>query len=65
MLRKLHDFFMEPIHEGQPTRAQQLDDILNTVKTGRLTFRAALYLAGALVALSAGWEHLKTWLAVK
>lgn len=61
MIRELHDFFMKPSHPGKPTRAAQLDEILSVVKTGQLTFRAVLYLAGALVAISVGWQHLRDW----
>lgn len=59
MLKELHDFWMKPSRKGRKSRAEQIDDVLTTVQTGRLTFRAVLYLAGALVGLSVSWEHIK------
>ena len=44
---------------GKPTRAQQIDDLLIAVRTGKLSFRAVLWVAGALAALAAAYTEVK------
>ena len=58
MLQELHDFWMKPAVEGQPSRARQIDDVLTAVRTGHLTVRALLWIAGTFVAMKLAWDHL-------
>lgn len=59
MLRELYEFFLKPPHEGQPSRAAQIDMLLVGVNTGRLVFKTLLFVAAMLIAVSTTWEHIK------
>ena len=58
-LDELHDFFMKPPLAGKPSRAQQIDDVLVAVRTGKLSVRALLWSAGALAAVAAAYAQIK------
>lgn len=60
-LEELHDFFMKPAIKGKPSRAEQIDDILATVRTGKMSVRAFLWVCGAIVAMVAAYNALKGW----
>ena len=59
MISEMHDFWFKPPVAGRPTRAQQVDDVLTAVKTGKLTVRAALWMAGAIIAITAALGQVK------
>ncbi|WP_157057477.1 hypothetical protein [Loktanella sp. 3ANDIMAR09] len=50
-LDELHDFFLKPRAPGKPSRASQIDDLLEAVRAGKLTGRVILWVAGAIIAL--------------
>ncbi|KQI68686.1 hypothetical protein AN189_07195 [Loktanella sp. 3ANDIMAR09] len=52
-LDDLHDFFLKPRAPGKPSRAAQIDDLLEAVRAGKLTARAVLWLAGAAISIAA------------
>lgn len=58
-LRKVHDFLYDPPMEGHESRATMIDQVLSAVLVGKLTARVALWLAGAVAAISAAWAVLK------
>lgn len=61
-LDDLHRFFMMPRAPGKKTRAEELDDLLAGVRTGRSAGRAVLWVAGFVVAVAAAWGTLKGWM---
>lgn len=58
-LDELHDFFMKPAVEGRPSRAQEIDDLLLTVRAGKLGWRIILSVCGLVIALAATWAILR------
>lgn len=58
-LNDLHDFFMKPPVAGKPSRAQQIDDALNAIRSGKFTVRALLWACGAVVAVLAAWNAIR------
>ncbi len=62
MLKELHDFFMRPPHEGQPSRATQIDTLLVGVNTGRVIFKSMIFLTGVLIVVAQAWEHVRVFL---
>lgn len=61
-LDELHAFFMKPRAPGRPSRAQELDDVLMGVRTGKLSIRVFMWACGAVVATAAAWSQLKGFL---
>lgn len=61
-LDELHAFFMRPRAPGRPSRAQDLDDVLMAVRTGKMGVRALLWFCGAIAAIAAAWVQLKGFL---
>lgn len=59
MVKRTHDFWFVPAHPGRKTRAEQMDDLLTAVNTGKLTVRAGLWLAGVIAASTAAWAQVK------
>jgi len=60
-LAALHDFFMKPPLPGKPSRADQLDEILNGYRTGKMSIRAFIWLCGVVVAIAAAYSAVKGW----
>ena len=58
-IASLYDYLMKPPVEGRPSRAQQLDDLLVGVRTGKLTIRAFMWFAGAVAAIGAAAEYIR------
>lgn len=58
-LDDLHRFFMEPPRPGRPSRADQIDNLLTAVQTGKLSVRALLWLAGGLAVLAGAYSQIK------
>jgi hypothetical protein len=61
MLSEVHGFLFRKEYASKPTRAEQLDKLLSGVATGKMTVRAALWVAGALVAVGAAISQVKGW----
>ncbi|WP_157057529.1 hypothetical protein [Loktanella sp. 3ANDIMAR09] len=57
-LDDLHDFFIKPRAPGKPSRASQIDDLLEAVRAGKLTGRVILWVAGAIITMTAAWKGL-------
>lgn len=55
---RAHDFLFDPPIEGKPPRSEQLDELLSTVRAGKLGGRAILWLAGFIAAVGAIWQNL-------
>lgn len=53
-----HDFLFEPPIKGKPPRAEQIDEVLSTVRAGKLGGRAVLWLAGVIAAAAAIWNSV-------
>lgn len=60
-LEEIHDFFFKPSLSGKPNRAEQIEDVLSVVRTGKISARIVLYLAGGIVALAAAWNQITGW----
>ena len=59
MMREVRDWLMKPPISGQPSRAEQLDQLLSSVRAGKMGARVFLYMCGAVVAVIAAWNALK------
>lgn len=62
MVREMHDWLFKPPITGRPARAEQLDDVMSGVRAGKLTFRLALYVAGAVTAFGGAFATVKGWI---
>lgn len=58
-LDDLHKFFMEKPRPNRPSRADQIDNLLLAVQTGKLSVRALLWLAGGVAAIAAAYTQIK------
>lgn len=58
-LEDLHRFFMEPRAPGKKSRAEEIDDALAGLRTGKMSVRAFLWVCGAVVALIAAYQSVK------
>lgn len=56
MLSDLHSFLMKPTGPGKPSRAEQLDDALGSIRAGKLVARFALWISGAIIAITAAYN---------
>lgn len=50
-IEELHAFWFKPPVLGQPSRAEQIDTLLTLTRNSKFTFRAALWIASAILAL--------------
>jgi len=57
-LDDLHDFFIKPRAPNKPSRATQIDDLLEAVRAGKLTGRVILWVAGAIITVVAAIKGL-------
>lgn len=51
-----HTYLFDPPIKGKPPRSEQIDEVLSTVRAGKLGGRALLWLAGMIAAGSAIWN---------
>lgn len=56
---ELHRFFFTPPLKGHPTRAQQIEDVLTAVRTGKNIARALLWVLGVIAACGVAWAQIK------
>ena len=57
-LDEIHAFFFREHITGQPSRAQQIDEVLMAVRTGRNAFRAIAWLLGGVALRGAAWTYV-------
>lgn len=57
-LDEIHAFFFQEHIKGQPSRAQQIDEVLMAVRTGRNAFRAVAWMLGGVALIGAAWKYV-------
>ena len=60
-LSELHRFFMEPPAPGRPSRAQEIDEALMVLRSGKTVSRIIVVACGFIIAISSGLAALKGW----
>lgn len=60
-LDDLHRFWFEPIGPKQPSRAEELDQMLTAFRTGKFSVRALLWLCAIVAAVGAAFTQIKGW----
>lgn len=58
-LDDLHRFFFAPIGPKQPSRAEEIDQVLTAFRTGKFSMRAFLWLCAVVAACGTAWAQLK------
>jgi len=61
-LKEQSAFWHRPPVEGARTRAQQVQDLLDAIRAGRLVSRGLLWIAGAIIAFGAAVPHVRGWI---
>jgi hypothetical protein len=62
MLRNVHDYFMKPRGMNLPSRAEELDDVLDAVRAGKFVVRAVLWFLGVIAAIGAAIAVARGWI---
>lgn len=60
-IAELHDFFMEAKRGDRPSRAEQIDKLLDTVWAGKLLGRIILYVCGAVITVGTAVATWRGW----
>ena len=58
-LDDLHRFFFDPVGPKQPSRAEEIDQVLTAFRTGKFGMRAFLWLCAVVAAVGTAWTQLK------
>lgn len=58
MIRELRDFFFKPLGPKRETRAYEIDQLLESVRTGKRGARFVLWICGAVVAVIAAYNAM-------
>lgn len=58
-LDDLHRFFFDPVGPKQPSRAEEIDQVLTAFRTGKFGMRAFLWLCAVVAAVGTAWTQFK------
>ncbi len=61
MLSEVHEWLFQARRPGAPSRAEEIDTVMEQIRAGRFLARAVLWLAGLSAAAGAIWTQLKTF----
>lgn len=59
MITDMHRFWFEPVGPKQPSRAEELDQMLTAFRTGKFSVRAFLWLCAMVAAVGAAWTQIR------
>ena len=60
-LDDIHRFLFDPTGPKQPSRAEEIDQMLTAYRTGKFGMRAFLWLCAVVAAVGAAWTQLRGW----
>lgn len=58
-LDDIHRFFFAPIGPKQPSRAEEIDQMLTAFRTGKFGMRVFLWMCAVVAAFGTAWAQLK------
>lgn len=61
-LDELHRFFFDALGPKQPSRAEEIDQMLTAFRTGKFGVRVVMWGCAVIAAIGAAWAQFVGWL---